>query len=276
MGSPEGGDGGKVYVDPADGCKAVNEYVGLTMTKTLNCGVSDGTQEVITTIAPVDPNPRFIAPFGVDSVHADHWYAGGAIVWTSDKGWDTDAEDWKAAYTTPGSVTVLDGADDVIYAGWCGPCNAGSSFKRGVATNASGEWKELSMTGLPNRFVTGVVVDPSDTDHAYVLFSGFSRRWNEGPGAGLGHVFETTDGGAHWTDRSGNFPDVPTSDIALVGSRLVVATDLGVVQSTDNGAHWTRLGGGTLPVTTVMDVLAGPDGNLYAATHGRGIWKIAL
>jgi hypothetical protein len=27
-------------------------------------------------------------------------------------------------------------------------------------------------------------------------------------------------------------------------------------------------------VTTAIDVELGPDGKLYAATHGRGIWRI--
>jgi len=31
-----------------------------------------------------------------------------------------------------------------------------------------------------------------------------------------------------------------------------------------------------LPLTAVFDVHVGSDGNLYAATHGRGIWKTPL
>jgi hypothetical protein len=29
-----------------------------------------------------------------------------------------------------------------------------------------------------------------------------------------------------------------------------------------------------LPLTVDMDVELGPDNNIYAATHGRGIWSI--
>ena len=50
-------------------------------------------------------------------------------------------------------------------------------------------------------------------------------------------------------------------------------SDLGVTISTNGGATWSRLGKG-LPYTTVMDVHLGPDGRVYAATHGRGIWSI--
>ncbi len=30
-----------------------------------------------------------------------------------------------------------------------------------------------------------------------------------------------------------------------------------------------------LPVTVAMDLTLGPDGNVYVATHGRGIWRIS-
>jgi hypothetical protein len=55
--------------------------------------------------------------------------------------------------------------------------------------------------------------------------------------------------------------------------KLVVATDLGVVVSSDGGAHWSLLGA-NLPFTAALDVHLGPDGRVYAATHGRGIWSI--
>jgi len=36
---------------------------------------------------------------------------------------------------------------------------------------------------------------------------------------------------------------------------------------------WSILGNG-LPTNATLQLVLGPDGNLYAATHGRGIWKI--
>lgn len=104
-------------------------------------------------------------------------------------------------------------------------------------------------------------------------FNGFSRRWTEGPGAGVGHLWKTTDGGSSWIDVSGNLPDVPVNDIVLSNGRLVVGTDLGVVVSANGGSTWSRLGA-NLPYTTVMDLHVGPDGLVYAATHGRGLWSI--
>jgi photosystem II stability/assembly factor-like uncharacterized protein len=87
-------------------------------------------------------------------------------------------------------------------------------------------------------------------------------------------LYKTTNGGATWSDVSGTLPDVPLNDVLLVGKKIVVASDLGVLVSGDGGATWSRLGS-NLPYTTAMDVHLGPDNKIYVATHGRGIWSIA-
>ena len=80
--------------------------------------------------------------------------------------------------------------------------------------------------------------------------------------------------GATWTDITANFPDIPANDIlALNSGGLVVATDLGVLHRAAGETTWTRLGDSSLPVTVAMDLSLGPDGQLYVATHGRGIWR---
>jgi photosystem II stability/assembly factor-like uncharacterized protein len=130
---------------------------------------------------------------------------------------------------------------------------------------------------VPNRYVGGVAIDSSG--NLYLAMNGFNRRFTEGPGAGVGHIFKSTDDGATWTDIggdptvAGNFPDIPANSIKVLPSGgIVVGTDLGVVYSAD-GVTWTRLGG-NFPATVAMDVELGPDGMIYAATHGRGIWRI--
>jgi hypothetical protein len=134
---------------------------------------------------------------------------------------------------------------------------------------------------LPNRYVGAVAVDPSS--HALVVaFNGYSRRWVAGPGvstnpeAGTGHVFISHDKGVSWTDISANLPDVPLSSVkVLANGALVAASDLGVLyRPSATTGTWYRLGAG-LPLTVVTDLEVEPNGDLYAATYGRGIWKIA-
>jgi hypothetical protein len=164
----------------------------------------------------------------------------------------------------------------VGYAAWCGPCN-NNGFARGLATNASGSWKALTLPDtVPNRYIGGIGIDPANPQHAYLAMNGFSRRFTEGPGAGVGHVFETTDGGGSWANISANLPDVPTNSIKQTAAgALVLGSDLGVFYRAAGATQWQRLGA-NFPLTTVTDVELASDGNVYAATHGRGIWSVRL
>lgn len=277
MGSPFGGDGGDTIVDPDNGCKILDEYVFLDLWLTTNCGESDGSTNAVIDVAPGDPGARFIAPFEADGKYKDHWVAGGQYIWTNNIGFAiTSGSQWTNVFDQGAghSTTAISNYNDVVWTSWCGPCN-NAGFARGVSTNAGGTWHQVDLTGTPNRYIAGIAIDPADAtgNTAYLGFNGFSRRFTEGPGAGIGHIWKTTDGGATWADVSGNFPDVPVNDIVIRGSKLIVATDLATLISTDGGATWSRLGSG-LPITTVMDLTVGPNGLLYAATHGRGIWSI--
>lgn len=280
MGAPFGGDGGEVIVDPNDGCRILSEYVDLDLWITTTCGRSDGTVSAIKDVGPADPFPRFIAPFRADAFYKDHWIAGGQYVWTYDKGFALQsASEWVPAFNQGAghSTTSIASDHDHTYAAWCGPCNP-DGFARGLSTNVGGTWHQLTLpAAFPNRYVSGLAVDPADQSGrtVYVGFNGFSRRWVEGPGAGLGHLWKSVDGGTTWSDVSGTLPDVPVNDIVLRAGKIILATDLGVVVSSNGGATWSRLAS-NLPYTTVMDLSVGPDGRLYAATHGRGIWSIPL
>jgi hypothetical protein len=301
MVSPFGGDGGDTLVDPNNGDRAVVEYVDLDMALTTNGGRSDGTTSAWIEMtpscfaftyrpSPCDPNPRFIAPFRADLKSIDHWVAGGQYVWDNQgKGWGTrcgsSSCDWKIVYNTGAghSTTAISVSGAVTYAGWCGPagCNpaqtstTGAGFARGIATNYGGTWHELSISGLPNRYVSSLTIDPADAAHVYAVFGGFSRRWI--PAGGVGHVFESRDGGATWADITGALPDAPGDDLVIANGNLYLATDVGVFTATTVASStWSSFGAG-LPNSAVNDLTLSPDSSyLLAATHGRGLWKISL
>jgi hypothetical protein len=282
MVSPFGSDGGYIIVDPADGCKILDDELYLTLWVTTSCGATDGSHSAIKDVSISDPFARFTAPLGADGSNKDHWVAGGEYVWTYDHGFAISSGlDWNPVFDTGAGhgITGLSSNHDIVWAGWCGTCNPGSTFKRGVVTNYGGSYHQVTLpAAMPNRYISNVVVDPNDADGstAYVVLNGFSKRWTEGPGSGVGHLWKTTDGGVTWSDADGNLPDVPADDLVITASgTLVLGTDLGVVISTDGGAQWQRFGGNH-PYTTVMDLHAGPDGKLYSATYGRGIWSIRL
>ena len=294
MVSPLGGDGGIELVDPQNGCRAVGEYVNLTLQLTNTCGVADGSPSsdgAVITIAPADPGPRFIAPFSADQTDPNLWVAGGQYIWTNTKTWaSTSGADWtKAADTGAGhSITALVSKSGLQWAGWCGACNPGSSFNRGLMTNANGSYQQVAMTGVPLRMITGVTPVPNDAKSTYVLFGGYSRNWTDGPGsdlAGKGHLWKATVTGAKdaagnavatWTDVSGNLPDIPLDSLLLTSTgRAILGTDLGVVETTTanlTGGNPSWSWDKAIPVTVATQVLEGPDNKVYISTFGRGIY----
>ncbi|MDQ1748643.1 MAG: hypothetical protein QOD07_2906 [Frankiaceae bacterium] len=289
MVSPEGGDGGDTLTDPNNGCRSVGEYVYLTLQMTTNCGFSPhgSVSGSVVNIAPNDPGAQFIAPVRADSTDSGYWVAGGEDVWANTKTWDsTSGDDWTKLYDLGAghAATSLASQSHVVWTGWCGVCSA-RAFTAGIATNYGGTWHDLgdlTALGLPNRTVSAMTIDPSDPSGAtvYAVFNGFSQPWAEGPGSGHGHVFVTHDGGAHWADVDGNLPDIPASDLVITPSGTrVLSTDLAVfVSPAGQDGAWTRLGtaGHDIPMAVITDLSVGPDGNLYAATYGRGIWRTPL
>jgi hypothetical protein len=297
-----GGDGGYTLVDPNNSNNVITEYTGLTALKSTDGGANWHF------ITPADPDPRFIAPIDMDRTNPSHLVAGGAIVWSSEAGIagttaGTGAStDWQPIFdvrnalggNATSQVTALDavtiGRTQYVAAAWCGPCNAsfpgGGGFQSGIVmlSNSGGTWHATAQactagiacagSGIPNRYISGVKIDTANPNHAYLSLSGYSRKWMIGPDdPGVGHVFQTSNGGTSWTDISGNLPDVPMDDIVYENGKLVVASDIGVLTSENNGATWSRLGT-NLPNVVVDQLTLDPNGTLVAATHGRGIWTI--
>lgn len=296
MVEPAGGDGFDVVVDPENANNMVGEYTYGAMYSSTDGGHSFAdyvsptcAAQAITGLpggprSDCDPAPRFLTPLVPDQQNKNVWLTGGEYVWVTTAGWHTacttKACSWSNVFDTGShhAVTALSsaGGGNVIYAAWVAGGNPGPSFASGIATNYGGTWHQLNTSNLPNRYIAGITVDPNNAAHAYVVYNGYSRRWI--PGGGVGHVFETLDGGSTWTDISGNLPDAPGDALVLSHGKLALATDIGVFTAVANqgaSTSWSRLGTG-LPNASVNDITIGPDGNLYAATHGRGIWRIPL
>ena len=178
----------------------------------------------------------------------------------------------------------------VIYAttSGFGPIN-GSSPVGGrvwVTTNATAGVASFSdVTGSinPNEFpISGVAIDSSDPTGAtaYVTVMGFT--------GGTGHVWQTINFGATWTDFTGNLPDSPTNAVVIdaVNGQVYVGTDVGVFVSSTASAHWTELGpnpdsnqSGFLPnvaVTALGLFNSGGEELLRASTYGRGMWQYPI
>ena len=301
-----GGDGTWALVDPEDSNVAYEATPNAAMNFTTDGGTTwSGTDPGLTGAA-------FITQFEMDPLDSDHLVVGGREVkekldGPTGGGWTTvfDLGTVDNPGTAPSDtdmsvinrVSGIDVVGSAVYAGFCGQCDVvtgAGEFASGIATNVGGEsppepgtsdgWHIATGTGLPERYVNSVTIDPDDPRTVYVTLGGYSRRWVP-PGAnaedasavGEGHLYKSTDAGETFTDISGDLPDVPANWLVVRGSQLLVGTDFGVFASTNRGGGPYGLLGAEfdLPMAPVVQMVMRPgnDKEMYVSTFGRGIYK---
>ena len=90
------------------------------------------------------------------------------------------------------------------------------------------------------------------------------------------YLYKTTDYGKHWTSIANGIPATEFTRVIREDPErrglLYVGTERSVWVSFDDGAHWQSLRR-NLPLVPVHD-LAIKNGDLVAATHGRGFWVL--
>ncbi|MBL0174895.1 MAG: T9SS type A sorting domain-containing protein [Ignavibacteria bacterium] len=145
----------------------------------------------------------------------------------------------------------------------------GFSGDGGIALSTDGG---VTWTAGPKIFtsvITDIEYHATDPKRLYVTFSGYSGK----------NIRMSTDGGATWDILNGNLPATPVNTIALHPSNdsvLWIGTDLSVFVTSNMGRTWEVLGEG-MPVVSVQELVHhAPSGRLFAATHGRGIYELAV
>lgn len=130
-------------------------------------------------------------------------------------------------------------------------------------------WTNVTPPGLPEwANVNTVEPSPFDAESAYLAIS-MQKSDDFRP-----LLYRTHDGGTTWTQittgiANREFCRTVRADPARSGL-LYAGTESGVWLSLNDGASWQRFSQ-NLPAVTIYD-LAVKDGDLIAATHGRGIW----
>lgn len=151
-----------------------------------------------------------------------------------------------------------------------------------VSTNAQAAdpstvtFHRLDTAAQPTRFISGIAIDPANAYHAFVSFSGYSAY---SPG---GHVYEVTVNPttlvATWADRSFNLGDQPITGIQLdaKSGALYVSTDFGVGRLDEGDTSWVAAAPGLPPVAVYGITIDSKNHWIYAATHGRSIYRLHL
>ena len=265
-----GGDGFYVLVDYNNSnlIYAESQYGALVRSTDGGFGWLDGTygidaSEPTNWSTPVimDPNSSNVLYYGTHSLYRT---TDGAASWTKIS---PQLTDWYSGSRlgTLTTIAVAPTNSNVIYVGT-------DDAHVWVSSNNGANWNDVS-DGLPQRWITRVVVDPSDENIVYATFSGL--KWRDPQP----HVYRSTNKGTDWNDISSNLPDAPVNAFAVdnnFSNRLYLGSDVGMYVSFDTGQSWAVLGEG-LPILPIGDIKIHPIENfLVAGTYGRSMYKIDL
>jgi hypothetical protein len=158
-----------------------------------------------------------------------------------------------------------------------------------VSHNADAAGGSVTFTRLdslaansPGRFVSGIYVDPSNANHAWIAYGSYSSLTPSTPGHLFSVTYDPVAGTATWTNLDGSgagaFPDFPATDVVYdqPTGDLYASNDWGVLRLASGSSNWVIAGGG-LPNVEVAGLTIAPGGRkLYAATHGRSAWVLNL
>jgi hypothetical protein len=267
----DGGDGGWAKFSPTNPNRVYHQAPADSFGAGFFRRSDDGGQtwvSVTSGLAVDANNQNFYAPFVVDPGNGDRVLYGTNRVWettTGGDGWAPISPVLTGAHVD--AIGLAAGDADTVYASFGGEfANSSRVF---VTTDHGATWVEHDLPSGSGR-VADLQVDPTNAQVAYAVVGRF----------GGGHVFRTADGGATWTNISGNLPDLPTWSLQLgktdSGDVLYVGNDDGVYFSTDLGASWSRLSTGMPHVQVLQLALNSNLQLLGAATHGRGMWELSL
>lgn len=254
-----GGDGGEVSFNPASQNYIIGETQNGGLTRTTNNGASwiNGTGGI-----DMGENAAWVAPIINDYNNPAVFYTARQKVYKS----TNNGGSWTAiSNNINGSSAVSELAvsptdPSLLY------CSTGATLFK--STDGGSNWVN-SSAGLPNRTITSIYVQPTDSHIAFVTCSGY----------GTDKVFISTNQGAGWNSISGNLPDSPVNDIYIYTgdashpNTYFVATDIGVFMTNDGGQNWIELANG-LPNTVILHLdYSDSTHMLRAGTHGRGVYE---
>ena len=262
------GDGGSAYIDPQGKFAYAHCWGGAAnwIANSTGESVPSSWQSAQAGIGAKDRVPWVVDIKGDQQNTATVYTATNYLYQSTDSAgsWTAISPDLTAGNSAINTIGVSPSDSNTIYTG------AGDgtvSVTNNALAGTSATWKTL--TGLPNRSITKILVQPDSKNDVYLTVGGFDS----------GHVFHSTNAGASWTDISGDLPNTPVNSILLdqdLLNTIYVATDIGVFVTTNGGTNWTPLGQG-LPNVVVFDILMYlPTHTLRVVTHGRGAWDAVV
>ena len=265
-----GADGGYMVFDPTDPRTMYAEYQGTNIKKS-----TDGGSTWLSKTGGLSGASQWVGTIVMDPNNNNVLYTGGTKVFkTSDAlatNWNDVSQDFGFSVN---SIAVAPSDSNRVYSGTGNFYNRTGQGKvfRSDDAGATTTWTEITGTLPSARAVMDVVIDRSNADRVFVAYGGTT-------GGVASHVFVSTNAGASWTDISGDLPDIPVSALALDpndANTVYVGTDVGVFVTNNLGTNWLAYDNG-IPNSPIHDLHVDESENfLYAATFGRGMYKLNI
>jgi photosystem II stability/assembly factor-like uncharacterized protein len=147
-----------------------------------------------------------------------------------------------------------------------------TGFGLARSTDGGATWT-VSSGGIASQdLLEDIAFDPSSPQ---VLYAAGEQPPQSRFDVSHARLYKSIDGGASWTRIDAALegtPGVRKVVVSPISSQVVYAADGGALfRSADAGAHWDRVAEAPQQ-GLITDLVAGPDGTLYAATTNTGVY----
>ena len=166
---------------------------------------------------------------------------------------DGNPSAFKVSPFTTASTTLLVGTDN------------GKLLKLTNA-NATASWSEISGDSFVGS-LSSIEFGATEND-IFVTFHNY----------GVTSVWHSSNGGANWSNKEGDLPDMPVKCILqnpLVANEVIIGTELGIWATNnfnDAAPNWIQSNNGMRDVKVVDLDIRTADNSILATTHGRGVF----
>jgi len=262
-----GGDGFECIIDYTNENTQYGTLYFGAIYLTTNYWATSGT--LITGSLP--GSGAWCTPYLIDPSNNQTLYVGYSDVWKTTNQGSSWSKISNQGTTDFQSMAIAASNTNYIYA-----ATHSDIYRTTNGGGISQTWPNIN-SNLPvsSANITYITVKNDDPNHIWVSMGGYNSHG----------VYETTNGGASWTNISAGLPQIPVMCVIqntqnLTAIELYAATDVGVYIK-DGGNNWIPFNTG-LPnvVVTELEIyydnITPANSKIYAASYGRGVWSSDL